>query len=149
MKRILICGDRAWEDAEIIERFLAKQPKDTVVIEGEAPGADTLAREAAQKLGLTVAGFKADWGGKSGHGAGPERNTRMLKEGQPTLVVGFHRNMDGRGQGRKSAGTKDMLSKAILAGVPTYLYGRDKTFQKLDIDIFNEILHPTDTPGIV
>jgi hypothetical protein len=77
-----------------------------VLIEGEAPGADTLAREWATEQGIPVERYPADWN-RHGKAAGPIRNRRMLVEGKPDLVVAFP---GGRG-------TANMISQAEAAGV--------------------------------
>jgi hypothetical protein len=61
-RRVLVCGDRNWTDfQEIFDKLYAliALAKDCqlVVIEGEASGADLLARKAALVLGLPVVRF--------------------------------------------------------------------------------------------
>ena len=110
--RVLICGDRNWSDFDTIFQYLSKLPKDTVVIEGEARGADSMAREAARLLGLRVEPYPADWE-KHGRAAGPIRNKEMLLKGRPDLVVAFHENI------ATSKGTKNMVDQALKAGIKT------------------------------
>jgi hypothetical protein len=94
----------------------------TVVIEGEARGADTFARLCAGVLGIEVLRFPADWE-KYGRAAGPIRNSQMLKEGNPDVVVGFHHDIE------KSKGTRDMLTRAKKAGKATFIFdGKLKEF---------------------
>ena len=81
--RVLACGSRAWEGGALVLETLRGLEGVEVVIEGEAPGADTLAREAALQLGFPVMAFPADWE-KHGRAAGPLRNQRMIDEGTPT-----------------------------------------------------------------
>jgi hypothetical protein len=52
--RVLICGSRDWTDAGLIHRELSSVQGVDVVIEGEAPGADTLARRATRHPRPTV-----------------------------------------------------------------------------------------------
>src|SRR5271169_1031890 len=79
--RILICGDRNWKDLDMIKdkllHYLTHMGGVVCVIEGEARGADTLGRLAAEGYGIEVLRFPANWGvfGKS---AGPIRNRQML-----------------------------------------------------------------------
>lgn len=113
--RILVCGDRDWTNRELIAEVLVSIPFDTL-IEGEARGADMLAREVAEEFSYSVeAGsilpFPADWN-KYGKAAGPIRNSQMLREGKPALAVAFHNHIE------ESRGTADMLCKAEDAGVP-------------------------------
>ena len=112
--RLLICGDRNWSDINSIS-IIIKQYNPSVVIEGEAKGADSCARIAAEHLGIEVLRFPADWQ-KYGRAAGPIRNSQMLKEGKPDVVVGFHLDID------KSKGTRDMLTRAKKAGKPTFIF---------------------------
>jgi len=85
------------------------------IIQGEARGADTIAKNIAVFLGIHVLGFPAQWG-LYGKAAGPMRNRQMLDQGKPDLVVGFHDQI------HHSKGTKDMLLKAATAGIPSTLY---------------------------
>lgn len=119
--RLLICGDRNWFEGAAIREILL-QYKPEVVIEGEAKGADTLARIHAEKLNIPVLKFPADWQ-KYGRAAGPIRNSQMLKEGNPDVVVGFHNRIDD------SKGTRDMLTRAKKAGKATFIFdGKLKEF---------------------
>jgi hypothetical protein len=111
MMRLLVCGDRNWSSVEsILTQIRSYQP--SVVIEGEAKGADTIAREVANHLGIPVLSFPADWK-KYGRAAGPIRNAQMLKEGRPDFVLAFHDNIE------TSKGTKNMVMLAKKAGIPT------------------------------
>lgn len=105
MKRILVCGGRDYGSVIIQNgHILPKQEEidklnsvldsikeefgDITIIQGEARGADTLAKKWAQKNSVPTLDFPADWGyyGKS---AGYYRNIQMLEEGEPSLVVVF------------------------------------------------------------
>lgn len=122
MERVLVCGDRNWTDPIIIMNELVKVMGNQgieVVIEGEANGADTLGRQAAERLGLTVLKFPADWR-KHGRSAGPIRNQQMLKEGRPTLVLAFHPFL------KNSKGTKHMVDIAMKAGIPVKIFDGKK-----------------------
>ena len=112
--RLLICGDRNWSSGDAI-REIIKQYNPSVIIEGEARGADTLARLAGETLGIEVLRFPADWD-KYGKAAGPIRNSQMLKEGNPDVVVGFHYKIND------SKGTRDMLTRAKKAGKATFIF---------------------------
>jgi len=107
--RILFCGDRDWTDVEkISQAFDDYLPK--VVIEGEARGADTLARLEAERRGIPYLRFPADWD-QYGRSAGPIRNKQMLVEGKPDLVLAFHSDIEN------SKGTANMKKQAEAAGV--------------------------------
>ena len=112
--RVLLCGSRHWTDGDLILRELSALQSVEVVIEGEAPGADTHARHAAEQLGIPVLHFPADWD-RHGRAAGPLRNQQMLDEGKPDLVLAF---TDGLNTSR---GTADMVARARRAGVPVRL----------------------------
>jgi hypothetical protein len=107
--KILICGDRNWCNEELVREQLAKLPPETIIIEGEAKGADTLARRIAEELGLEVRKYPAKWQ-TYGKAAGPIRNREMLKE-NPELVMAFHDDI------QNSKGTKDMVTIAQKAGI--------------------------------
>jgi hypothetical protein len=102
----------------VLERFAAN----TVIVEGEAPGADTMARIIGQELGFDVRPYPANWEGMAALGlprgaAGPLRNQEMLdKEWPIDLVAAFHDRI------WESKGTADMLKRADKANVPVRLY---------------------------
>jgi hypothetical protein len=108
--RVLVCGGRDFEDAEMVRDVLAGLPI-SVLIEGGAQGADRLAREYADRLGLNRVTYRAEWA-RLGRAAGVLRNWKMLADGKPDLVVAFP---GGRG-------TADMVRRAQAAGVRTMVY---------------------------
>lgn len=109
--RVLVCGSRHFTDKDLMEDVL-KQYNITTIIEGEARGADTLAREYANESEILCEKYPADWE-KYGKSAGFIRNTQMLKEGKPELVVAFLAS--------DSRGTKNMIDQAKKAGVETII----------------------------
>lgn len=111
--RLLICGDREWDDIESIRLFVL-EVKPSVIIQGMCRGADLLARQVAIEEDIPFEDYPADWE-KHKKAAGPIRNSQMLKEGKPDRVGAFHDNID------KSRGTKDMIKKAEKAGVKVTL----------------------------
>lgn len=119
--RILICGDRNWNDfvliRETLERIGPKKIK--LVISGGATGADYIAETVARILGIKVLIFPANWN-KYGRAAGPIRNRQMLKEGKPSWVIAFHDTI------KDSKGTKGMLAIAKKAGIRTDLITHKK-----------------------
>ena len=141
--RILICGDRYWNNIKTIISALQYislservDYKDMVIIEGEASGADKLGKEAALMLGVpkeNILEYPAPWGeiegkpayqiGTRGNGsrfwkaAGPVRNRKMLNEGNPDIVLAFHRDIT------VSYGTKDMVTIAMKAGKKVIIQG--------------------------
>lgn len=108
--KILVCGDRNWKNMGVIERELKKFPLGTIVIHGNARGADTLGGFVADRLGFKVISFPAKWN-IYGRGAGPIRNQQMIDEGKPELVLAFHENL------MESRGTMDMVNRAERTGI--------------------------------
>lgn len=117
--RVLVCGGRdygknpdgSWNHAETDLLFntlqdLLEQHKDLIVIQGQARGADTLARVWAESREVTVLSFDADWN-RYGNRAGPIRNLQMIEEGKPDLVLAF----------RGASGTKNMIKQAQNYGI--------------------------------
>ena len=107
--RVLVCGGRDYSDVGRVGAVMMKLLREAgvdLVIEGGARGADRLARQWAQSLGIPFSTYEADW---EAHGslAGPMRNKAMLEEGKPDLVIAFP----------GGAGTRDMVRKARKAGV--------------------------------
>jgi len=123
--RVLVCGGRRWgwafHDApELMQRRALRERTQTfvvltkidqavgidVIIHGDAKGADRLAQRWADANRCPVERWPADWK-TLGRAAGPMRNTQMLDEGHPDLVVAFPGGV----------GTSDMVGKALDAGV--------------------------------
>ncbi len=103
--KVLVCGGRHYSDLPQLFWALDNlQP--SVVIEGGATGADALARRYAEKRGIQLQTFEAEWS-KYGNAAGPIRNRKMLNEGKPDLVLAC--------PGGK--GTADMVRRASVAGI--------------------------------
>lgn len=109
--RVLVCGGRDFNNKELMEDVL-KQWNITEIIEGEARGADTLSREYAEEHEIPVKSFPANWN-EFGRSAGHLRNSQMLVEGKPDLVVAF--------PGGK--GTMNMIMQAKKANVEVYEVG--------------------------
>ncbi|MCJ2088359.1 DUF2493 domain-containing protein [Methylobacterium sp. E-005] len=118
--RILVCGGRDLEPALVwnwLETNAQEECADalnrashnliTHVIQGGATGADAGADRWARASRIPVLSFRADWE-RYGRRAGPLRNTRMLVEGQPDVVIAF--------QG--GAGTADLIRKARSMELP-------------------------------
>ena len=110
--KILVCGDRRWSDRQTIYRILlpyATQTPPVTILHGGARGADTLAGQVAQELGMEVKEVRAEWQ-RYGRGAGPLRNDKMLNE-HPDLVIAFHNDL------AKSKGTADTVRKVQKRGI--------------------------------
>ncbi len=107
--KLLITGSRYLTDYELVSREIAALCP-ALIIHGAASGADTLAQDYAEYNHIPVIQYPADWI-KYGKAAGPIRNTQMLKEGKPDMVLAFlHEN---------SRGTKHMINIAQNAGIKT------------------------------
>ena len=107
--RVLVCGGRDFEDQRLLIRTLDALHRERgigVVINGGAPGTDTLAKNWALMRGIDVQTYAANWA-EHGRAAGPKRNQQMLDEGKPDLVVAFAGGI----------GTADMVRRARTAGV--------------------------------
>ena len=89
-----------------------------VIIEGEAKGADSMARVLAKKLGIKVEPYPAKWD-EHGKAAGAIRNSQMLKEGKPDFCLAFHNDI------KKSKGTADMVKKCQASGIPGKIINDD------------------------
>jgi len=101
--KLLVTGSRVWLDTWLIEQHLAKFPKGTVLVHGDAKGADRIAGRVGQRLGFDVRPYPADWD-KHPKTAGPIRNREMFdKEAPFDAVLAFH---DDPGLGK---GTRDMV----------------------------------------
>lgn len=100
---------RANKEASLLNAVLSTLYVDgilTEVVHGGAPGADEIADYWARRNAIPCTVFKAEWG-KHGKAAGPIRNSKMLAEGKPGLVV----------SAKGGTGTADMVAKARAAGV--------------------------------
>lgn len=109
MKRVLITGSRNWTDVTTILKALEELPEGSVICHGAAAGADTIAAEVAEELGIPSFAYPAKWR-EQGRAAGPIRNQYMLDDFKPDLVLAFP--MPG------SVGTVDMMKRAEKAGIP-------------------------------
>lgn len=106
---VLVCGGRFYSDEAFVFEVLDTIHEEygiTLLVQGEATGADSLAKKWALDRDVPEKGFKANWK-KYWKAAGPIRNTEMLEESNPELVVAFPGD----------EGTFDMISKAKRAKV--------------------------------
>lgn len=87
--RLLVCGSRDWADRALLGRVLDGLREtfddEPTIVQGEARGADRMAREWAEARGLTVEGWAADW--SLGRGAGYARNAAMIASGVDGVVA--------------------------------------------------------------
>jgi hypothetical protein len=111
--KVLVCGGRNYRDIdrvffELDKIHFVEGKTITLLIHGNANGADRLAGHWAVARGVEIASFSADWNAH-GRAAGPIRNRKMLEEGKPELVIAFP----------GGEGTRNMLSIAKKAGIET------------------------------
>jgi|SRR6266853_665132 len=112
--KVLVCGSRHFEDYERLKREVLRilpigNHMNTIVISGHARGADSLGERLAKDMEFKCEIYPADWN-TYGKRAGPIRNSQMLKEGKPDLVIAF--------RGPNSRGTQNMITQARKARVP-------------------------------
>lgn len=89
--KVLVCGGREFSDEKKVESCLNSLHKKhgiDLIIEGGAKGADSLARIWANKKGIQVATYHANWKAL-GKRAGPVRNENMVRFGNPDCLVAF------------------------------------------------------------
>ena len=117
--RVLVCGGRNFNDYGLLTAKLDDvcYPRDadeertsnsvvTLFITGHCKGADMMAEEYAKDEGIKNDIYPAEWD-RYGKSAGYKRNTQMLVEGKPDLVVAF----------KGGVGTAMMVKIAMDAGV--------------------------------
>lgn len=114
MYKVLITGDRNWTDRDKIKRRILKLSRiqnDLVIIEGEARGADKMAREICEEFNIKFKPYPADWD-KHKKAAGTIRNSTMLSDNPDIqLVMAFHSDLFNN-----SKGTLDMVKRSHKAG---------------------------------
>lgn len=102
--KLIVAGGRDFTDVDRIVQevygLMVKELKDfeIVIVQGEARGADRLAKLAAQRLNMKCEGYPADWD-KHQKAAGPIRNRQMAEVAHGLLAF-----WDG-----ESKGTADMI----------------------------------------
>lgn len=132
--KVLIFGSRDFKNEKRMFRVLDGLHNAfhfSVVIEGEADGADKLAKKWAKRNGVEVDPYPADWdditvpgavvktrrdGTKYNKAAGAMRNRQMHAEGQPDLGIAFSNDI------WNSRGTMDMLTVLTDEHVPVMLF---------------------------
>lgn len=107
--RTLICGGRDFDNYGFLCEAMARLPfVPSIVIEGGARGADSLAKRWAIEHHIHFAEVPALWD-NFGKGAGGRRNSAMLIL-QPEYCIAFP----------GGSGTKDMVEKCISLNIPTW-----------------------------
>ena len=140
--RVLVFGSRTWSTTPKGKRPTADEsykadferillwnvldtdgPAPTVIIEGEAIGADQCARRWANARTAGVAAYPVDIS-KDGDwpAAGHRRNERMHRCGRPDRAIGF---ISGKVGSPMSKGSAGMLAICRRAGTPVVVYRED------------------------
>lgn len=112
--RVMVTGSRNWPESfkHIIWDALESR-KATVVIHGDASGADSIAKDWGLRKGVPTIGIPAPWLAYPRNIAGPKRNGWLL-DLQPDVVLAFP--MDD------SRGTWNAVKQAKERGIPTVTY---------------------------
>lgn len=120
MTKVLICGGRKYYNKMVFKRVMDQLHEElqfTLVIQGEADGADRLAKYWAASTGIKCEGVSmSEFPGVGGQ-AGSIRNLAMLVRFQPDMVVAFP----------GGHGTADMVRQARERGVKRVIEVEDKT----------------------
>ena len=128
--RLLICGGRTFSDITMLHMGILQVcemmgQRLTLVIHGDAPGADSLAQGWCEFNGVPTLRFPAAWSdlnvtgvrlrfgrhGAYNAAAGSQRNQRMLDEGRPDAWLALP----------GGSGTADMTARCKRAGLPGLL----------------------------
>ena len=113
VKKILVCGSRNFQNefmaSIFIDAYVKKSiPPGSIVLHGNARGADQIAAESAERHGSETVPYDADWK-RHGNRAGILRNIEML-DAKPDSVLAFWNS--------KSKGTKHTIDEARARGIP-------------------------------
>jgi hypothetical protein len=116
---VIVCGSRGWTDRQRIADRLFDLPSDSVIVHGAAKGADAIASQEAEKLGLLTEPH--DYREFISSSVSPKRaplvrNAYIASLGAD-LCIAF---WDGR-----STGTMDMMEQAAEHGIPVEPQHRD------------------------
>lgn len=108
--RVLVCGGRTYNDHYQFDEAMKLLPtRPTLIIQGGAKGADSLAGMWAKDQGVFAIQMDALWKAH-GNGAGPKRNQAMIDIGKPDYCVAFP----------GGSGTADMIRRCEFHGVPVW-----------------------------
>lgn len=121
--KVLVFGSREWFWDGVIYRVLSKLPKDTILVNGGARGADKIADRIGRELGFDVREYPIapeEWE-LHGKVAGHLRNARMLEKEHPDAAGVKIDKAFGFSAGPvtkdKNKGTHDMAEKLWAASV--------------------------------
>jgi hypothetical protein len=103
--RVIIAGSRHITDSSLLEEAIKESGFEIdLVLCGEARGVDTMGKEWANRNGIEVESYEAEWG-KYRLAAGPIRNKKMAKNADALILL-----WDG-----KSGGSANMLREAKIS----------------------------------
>lgn len=112
--RLIVAGSRSIENYKVvcqaIDDLVNQGMSISAIIDGAAPGVDTLASRYAHEHRIENVRIPADWKNLK-KGAGKARNVEMAKMGDALLAI-----WDGR-----SAGTKHMIETAQKRGLKVFV----------------------------
>lgn len=117
-ERVVVAGSRSITDTFTVEQYIrSNYPSDSAphhwnceIVHGGARGVDSAASEFATDYGLEQTVFEPEWD-EHGKSAGPMRNAKMADYGDMLVAV-----WDGA-----SSGTRDMIEKALDAGMDVHV----------------------------
>jgi hypothetical protein len=121
---VLVTGDREWgtmDEENVIREALNELLVPSLIIHGDARGADKMAASVGIELGHYVSIFPALWG-RDGKPAGPLRNKVMVEIANVLMldyfvhVYAFHNNIE------ESKGTKDCINRAFKENMSITIY---------------------------
>jgi hypothetical protein len=112
--RVIVCGSRRWRDRKAIVDRLFDLPVDSVIVHGNAAGADRIADQEAMKLGLLTERHPPLYDAYPKKQAPLKRNEYMASLGAD-LCIAF---WDGR-----STGTAHMMGQAKAHDIPVEIVG--------------------------
>lgn len=108
--RLLVCGGRGFDDWFKFNQAVSLLPfRPSIVIHGEAKGADSMAKQWAMSQGIYPVGIPALWG-KYDKAAGGKRNQAMIDIMKPEYVLAFP----------GGSGTADMVNRAIKNNITVW-----------------------------
>lgn len=115
--RVVVSGGRHYDDRATVAREMHKLLKRAggtdrlVVINGGAPGLDTLVRQWCEQMGVPCITMFAPWNSAYGNSAGVVRNQWMIDYCDPHYAVIFP----------GGTGTNDMRKRVVAARINFHL----------------------------
>ena len=112
IQKILICGDRSWNDGEYIKKYLKKQTKNVKILHGGySTGVENHVEKYGNELGLSIINLKyvknySLFGQMHDHGPNTNLNSdlnsqyeafrvrNMITCNSPDMVIVFHNDIE-------------------------------------------------------